>query len=265
VKRDTIKCLQSWADELLSRADRVRNLIGDAHWLSDGHHKEELVRDFLRRHLPPSLRVTRGFICPAAEASAVSPEVDILVSDAEGELPWFVEGGLAIVAPSAARAQLHVKTEFGPSELADVFAGTFRVHESCGSELRPFSLWSGAIFFARSNYANADACSTALSTAVRKYIGEPADLRRTRFLPDCIAIIDGPVALLTHPSPSETGVERLNLKMFECDRLAAAVLLSHFYDSVAERGRNLARRGEWVQVLQKQDYRILSDETVEAR
>jgi len=40
--------LCSWSDELVSRANRVRMLIGDAHWLSDGHHKE------LSGRMPPS-------------------------------------------------------------------------------------------------------------------------------------------------------------------------------------------------------------------
>jgi hypothetical protein len=263
VKRNTLKCLQSWADEFLSRADRVRNLIGDAHWLSDGHHKEELVRDFLRRHLPNSLRVSRGFICPVEENLPVSPEIDILISDGEAELPWFVEGGLTIVPPSAARAQLHVKTELGSSELQDVFDATFRVHESCVSQESPF--WSGAIFFARSNYRTSDACSTVVTNALRNYVGDPANDNRKRHLPDCIAIIDGPVAVFNRHAPSADKCETICVKIFECDKLAAAILLSHFYDSLGSHGRDLKRRGEWVQVLQKQNYRLLSEETLEMK
>ena len=97
--RNAIACLESWADELLSRALRVRNLIGDAHWLSDGHHKEEIVREYLVRHLPQSLRVTRGFVCSTDADTRVSPEVDVLITDQESELPWFAEVALIITPP----------------------------------------------------------------------------------------------------------------------------------------------------------------------
>jgi hypothetical protein len=262
VKRNTVKCLQSWADELLSRAERVRNLIGDAHWLTDGHHKEELVRDFLCRHLPNSLRVSRGFICPAEEDSPVSPEIDILISDAEAELPWFVEGGLSIVPPSAARAQLHVKTELGSGELKDVFGSSFRVAQSCDSQSASWRLWSGAIFFARTGYKTSDACSTAITSALNNYLGDPHDVRLIGHLPDCIAIVDGPVAILTRKTDSTEGVSIVSVKIFECEKLAAAILLSHLYGSIVSRGRDLTRRGEWVQVLQKQEYRVLSEKVI---
>lgn len=87
--RDPLACLESWSDELLSRASRVRNLIGDAHWLSDGHHKEELVRAYLVRHLPKAYRISRGFICSTDAKTRVSPEIDVLITDEAAELPWL--------------------------------------------------------------------------------------------------------------------------------------------------------------------------------
>jgi hypothetical protein len=70
----------TWSDEITSRADRVRNLIGDKHWLSDGTYKEFLIREFLARYLPSHLNVSRGFI-RHLEIDAVSPEIDILIAD----------------------------------------------------------------------------------------------------------------------------------------------------------------------------------------
>lgn len=92
MKRDPVACLESWSDELLSRSQRVRRLIGDAHWLSDGLHKEELIREFLARYLPPTLRVSRGFIVPADHELSVSGEIDVLITDTKTEPPWFSEG-----------------------------------------------------------------------------------------------------------------------------------------------------------------------------
>ena len=44
--------VRSLGDELRARSSRVRQLIGDAHWGRDGQHKEELLAEFLGRHLP---------------------------------------------------------------------------------------------------------------------------------------------------------------------------------------------------------------------
>jgi hypothetical protein len=152
VRPNTANCLESWADELLSRANRVRNLIGDAHWLSDGFHKEELLRQFLTRHLPASLRVTRGFVRDSTTNTNVSPEIDVLVTDAEAELPWFFEGTLMIVPPSSVRAHLHVKTEIGPTELTSVFNSALRVYKTCEHTRDCGRLWSGGVFFAQTHY-----------------------------------------------------------------------------------------------------------------
>ncbi len=93
MKAEPGECFESWSDELMSRSERVRKLIGPVNWLSDGHHKEELIRQFLLRHFSPRFRITRGFIY-ASEGNRVSREIDVMVSDSEGEMPWFAEGDL---------------------------------------------------------------------------------------------------------------------------------------------------------------------------
>ena len=110
--------LESWSKELHSRADRVRQLIGDAHWLSDGHHKEAILREFLRRYLPVHVQVSRGFIRRALTDDC-SPEVDILIADLMANQPFFNEGDLLVVSPSSVIAHMEIKTKFGKSELLD--------------------------------------------------------------------------------------------------------------------------------------------------
>lgn len=260
--RNTIACLESWADELLSRALRVRNLIGDAHWLSDGHHKEELVREYLVRHLPQSLRVSRGFVCSTDPATRVSPEVDVLITDQESELPWFAEGGLIIVPPSAACGQIHVKTELKSKEITDVLEAIFNTCESCEPQRDPSHIWSGAIFFAHSECESDDDYSRVFSAALTKYLGHQSDRRRKLYLPDCIAIVDGPVITTEKArcEGSETQVEAI--RMFTCGRLSVAVLLNHFYDALIERGRNLRKRGEWTQLIQEKSYRVIFEQAL---
>lgn len=109
MKANMALCLRTWADELNARASRVRALIGDRHWLTDGHHKEYIVRDFLSRHLSPRIHLSRGFICPPDPENRASGEIDILMSDFEVNPPWFNEGAVVIVAPASVLGRLHVK------------------------------------------------------------------------------------------------------------------------------------------------------------
>jgi hypothetical protein len=121
---DITTCLKSWSDELNARADRVRSLIGDHHWLSDGHHKEYVVREFLARHLPGRITVSRGFIKPPDREISPSREIDIMLSDFSLHPPWFNEGGVVIAPPTAVAAQLQVKTLLGHKEFHDILDGT---------------------------------------------------------------------------------------------------------------------------------------------
>ena len=75
------KYLSSLAKELSSSSDRVRDLIGNAHWLTDGHHKEHLLRSVLARHLPSGMVAARGFVLDPSSEGVCSTEQDILVVD----------------------------------------------------------------------------------------------------------------------------------------------------------------------------------------
>jgi hypothetical protein len=59
---------------------------------------------------------------------------------------------------------------------------------------------------------------------------------------------------------AETQVEAI--RMFTCGRLSVAVLLNHFYDALVERGRNLRKRGEWAQLIQEKNYRVIFEQTL---
>lgn len=241
---DPRQCLESWAQELKSRSDRVRNLIGSAHWLSDGHHKEELVREFLVRHLPPRFRITRGFMCPAAPTALVSKEIDVLISDSEVELPWFCEGGLTIVPPASAVAQIHVKTKFTPKELTDVLLSgrhNQQVFDSCVTT-RP--LWFGAVFFSRDGASSLDDLKNIWSRAVSKLRKSGM---KTNELPDCVVVVDGPV-FLPDKVATHNGVQQ-SIRAYNCGPVAPAVLLSHLYDSITVVGKDSTRRGEWFRMI----------------
>ena len=57
------KYLRSWSEEFSVRSSRVRDIIGASHWLSDGQHKEIIVKEFLSDYLPNGVSVDNGFVC----------------------------------------------------------------------------------------------------------------------------------------------------------------------------------------------------------
>lgn len=110
--------LESWSAELTAKADRIRQLIGDKHWLTDGHHKEIIVREFLTRYLPVTLNVGSGFI-KSLKGGNCSKEVDILISDSSRHPPFFNEGGIQILPPSSTIAYIEMKSSFSAPNLDD--------------------------------------------------------------------------------------------------------------------------------------------------
>jgi len=84
--------------------DRIRNLA--THWATDGEYKEAALRMVLRRHLPSSLIVGRGFIVTPNDSST---QLDLLIVD--GNKPTlFRDGDLMLVTPDCVRAVIEVKT-----------------------------------------------------------------------------------------------------------------------------------------------------------
>jgi len=95
---------KSVTDELYALKDRIRSLA--EHWGEDGEYKEAVLRTILRRHLPKTLIVGRGFIVTARNRST---QIDLLIAD--GNKPTlFRDGDLMFVTPDCVRAVIEVKT-----------------------------------------------------------------------------------------------------------------------------------------------------------
>ena len=140
----------------------------------------------------------------------------------------------------------------------------FSACESCEPHRDPSLLWSGAVFFAHTDCNSDEEYSTMFSRCLDKYLQNHRDERGHLYLPDCIAILDGPV--ITFEKLRQTGAETQvkRVRMFDCQKLSVAVLLSHFYDSLSERGRTLRKRGEWTQMLQQNSYKVFLNRDLEA-
>jgi hypothetical protein len=139
--------LVSLAQELHAQATRVRDLIGDAHWLSDGHHKEYLLKALLERHIPGQMLASRGFVVNSRDDNLRSTEQDILIVDVSQEAPLFNQGGLLVAFPRSVRAAVSVKTTMDGKSVKDSVEGLNTLRTACKDEIDPRSVWCGAYFF----------------------------------------------------------------------------------------------------------------------
>lgn len=97
--------------ELDTIKNRVRNLIGNAHWGEDGRYKEEKLKEILRNRLPQNLTVGTGFILNqiAHNENIVSKQIDIIVYE-NNNPPIFKEGDFVIVTQNCVKAIIEVKS-----------------------------------------------------------------------------------------------------------------------------------------------------------
>lgn len=97
---------QSLTDECETLKDRVRHLVNDAHWPTDGEWKESVLRSMLRRSAPESVTVGRGFV---VHQEGCSTQIDVLIYD--NSMPiLYRDGDLVFVTPSACRGIVEVKS-----------------------------------------------------------------------------------------------------------------------------------------------------------
>jgi hypothetical protein len=110
---DPVAYFKDLSKELRAVQNRVRHLIGDVHWPSDGAWKESVLRTVLRRYFPPSFTVGSGFILTDA---GVSSQMDILVCDDSAPI-LFRDGDFLISTAACVRAAVEVKTHLSAQKL----------------------------------------------------------------------------------------------------------------------------------------------------
>jgi hypothetical protein len=142
-----VRYLVSLASELLSQASRVRDLIGGAHWLTDGHHKEFLLIDLLHRHLPSGMVAARGFVIDPNDEAVCSREQDILVVDTTAEGPVFHQGGVVIALPRTVRAAVSVKTTCKKETVVESVGNLNSLRSVVARHVPARSVWCGSYYF----------------------------------------------------------------------------------------------------------------------
>lgn len=99
--------------ELQAVRDRVRHMIDDRHWPTDGEWKESVLRTMIRRSAPSTVSVGRGFVVTSQGATT---QLDILVYDNSHPV-LYRDGDLVFVSPAACRAIVEVKSRITASAL----------------------------------------------------------------------------------------------------------------------------------------------------
>jgi hypothetical protein len=133
---------RSISEELYSVKDRIRSLV--KHWGTDGEYKELALRSVLRRHLPGSVTVGRGFIVTPRQSST---QIDILVVDAS-KPTLFKDGDLLIVTPDAVRAIIEVKTVLRTRPaVAQALTKLSEAEDLCREATGHNSAWTGLFIF----------------------------------------------------------------------------------------------------------------------
>ncbi len=243
----------TWSAEIASRAQRVRLLIGSRHWLSDGTHKEFLVREFLSRHLPTSLMVGRGFI-RSLSSDDVSREVDILIADPARHTPIFNEGGLLIVTPSAAVANIEVKSTYRKDVLQAAAKSVTQVRAVVQRGGNAHRLWS-AILFATcdTDPPLRQIVDDVVAVLQNSETWEDSDavgmstIDRCKLLPSVICILDRCLVFLDHDPPSA----RIRIRAFDCGETAVALALAQLFAFVRASMSGESQLGELDAMLEQ--------------
>jgi len=147
----------SQAEVMLAQYENIVHLIGPTDdWTAPGTHCEVLLRDFLRRNLPSTFSVDKGFIYGRRGIEGVSkhcPEIDILIHDTSLYRPAFRLEDFVIVQPEAVRGVIQVKRTLTAGQLASAVNNVVeakRFVRDCKTQPSSVQLeqvFSAAVFF----------------------------------------------------------------------------------------------------------------------
>lgn len=231
IRRQPEQFLRSLAADLEAQANRVRDLIGDAHWLSDGRHKERLLTSVVRNHCPPSMDVSTGFVISHTQGGC-SREQDLLVVDCSREVPLFREGGLAIAFPRSVVAAISVKTTFDLAELRDSALTLMTARKILAdSGVDPRQVWCGAYFFGSLSVQDAHKPFEWFQKLASEMPSLSLNGTAITSPPFDLFASSGEHAFIVGPR-DEGGTQ---IRGFSCGGLATAVFLAHLIDHMAVR------------------------------
>ena len=234
MKSSRARFVESLAHELLASADRVRDLIGDKHWLSDGTQKEGLLSTLITRALPSGTQASKGFVLSANDDGVCSKEIDILVLNTSAVGPFFHEHDILMGMPAQALAAVSVKTRFAKEALRSVFKNLCSIHKVASVDTPPGRTWtSGFFFFDDASDTQPPDPSRVLRT-LRDVLVEQSphagkNLDNPRLIgPDLLAVGKDLCIAIDYDAP-----EAPSIRAFSCKGLAFGAFVASLLDHVA--------------------------------
>jgi hypothetical protein len=227
VQPNHMRYMTSLAAELAVQATRVRDLLGDTHWLTDGGHKEFLLIDLLKRHIPAGMIASRGFVISETDVSKRSHEQDVLIVDTMEEAPIFNQGGVIISFPRAVRAALSVKTEMSNSEVKNSVLVLNSVRAVTGPDQDPATIWCAAYYFVEPVNPVLVYDQVARGTAESPVPDTQNGFKRTT--PDCHSSPGNYLFKADHGDNNSPTI----IRGYNCSGLATALFLGHLLEHLA--------------------------------
>ena len=105
---------ESFGKEIELKQNRVRDLIGNIHWLEDGNYKERLIRDLLRNNVPSKYIIKSGFII--FQHGVISTQIDILILKTSARI-LFMDNDFVVVTPECVSGVIEVKTSLDGTKM----------------------------------------------------------------------------------------------------------------------------------------------------
>ncbi|MFM2591273.1 DUF6602 domain-containing protein [Vibrio sp. TBV020] len=112
---DTERYFKSISMELKALENRIRHLIDDAHWPTDGEWKESILRQVIQRSCPKNISLGRGFIITE---NGNSGQIDVLLYD-NTQPVIYQDGDLVFIQPSSCRGIIEVKSTYSSQVYRD--------------------------------------------------------------------------------------------------------------------------------------------------
>jgi len=163
---DPEKFHKSISKELKVIQDRVRNLIGSAHWGEEGRYKEAVLRSIIRRFLPENVSIGTGFILKKErDEIKISNQIDIIIYDNTYPV-LFTEGDFLITTPANVKGIIEVKTELNSSDVMDVVSKATN-----NGKVVDKKIFNGVFVYNKGNMVNNSNINDNLKSALKESKG----------------------------------------------------------------------------------------------
>lgn len=125
--------IRSFSEQLESEKNRVRTLIDDNHWHSDGSHKEMILKKVLSQFIPETFKISSGFVIDVEKTGEAkcSNQIDILIYDSKSPT-YYKSENLVIVGRKHVKAVIEVKTRLTSKTYEDAVKNIFSAQKVIG-------------------------------------------------------------------------------------------------------------------------------------